>query len=254
MKNYVVESNYMKILKSATKGTQVKYEKDGYWYKINKNGNEGLAEYLVSLLLVCSTLKQTEYVAYEYCRINNKMGCRSKSFNENGYEFVSFHLLYMLITGKENLSDYLYTFDEPKDRLQYLLEIAETFHVPNIMNYMKKILYLDMLIANHDRHMSNIGILLNSNGEAKTAPIFDNGLSLGTDGISTVTSCTISGSFEQQILAFGYPIESPFLVDYDLFYEKTKDISCKELEFLLDNMKKYEDIFRIGEHKVCSNS
>lgn len=244
MKNYIVESNYMRILKSATKGTQVKYEKEGYWYKINKNGNEGLAEYLVSVLLSCSNLNQTEYVAYEYCKINHRLGCRSKSFSENGYEFISFHSLYMLITGKENLSDYLYTFHEPKERLQYLLEIAKAFHVTDIADYLKKILYLDMLIANHDRHMSNIGILLNSHGEARNAPIFDNGLSLGTDGISTATSCTISGSFEQKILAFGYPIESPFLIDYDLFHEKTKNISCNELTFLLSNMTKYEDIFR----------
>ena len=51
--------------RQSSKGNQLKFERDGIWYKTDYLGYEGLAEYVVSKLLGYSTLKPSEYVDYE---------------------------------------------------------------------------------------------------------------------------------------------------------------------------------------------
>ena len=48
----------------SSKGNQLKWKKDGYWYKADYTGYEGLAEYMVSYLLNFSSLERREYVLY----------------------------------------------------------------------------------------------------------------------------------------------------------------------------------------------
>ena len=124
MRNYKLNEKYRIYSKSVSKGTQVKYRKDEYYYKVNKNGNEGFTEYLVSRLLVNSTLNPLTYTRYEYCKINDVLGCRSKSFMSDSEEFVSISRIYQKQTGYNNLSDYLYTFENAQERLNYILQLV----------------------------------------------------------------------------------------------------------------------------------
>ena len=71
------------------------------------------------------------------------------------------------------------------------------------------------------------------------APIFDNGLSLGVG--SGNSARTISGSFEQQVVACGYPIVSTFKIDYDAVYKNAE--LCSSL-VLCENLEKYKSIFK----------
>ena len=68
------------IQEGTSEGTQVKYKKDGYWYKKDNRGNEGRAEYLVSKFMQFTTLQENEFISYEEGTINGKLGCRSKIF------------------------------------------------------------------------------------------------------------------------------------------------------------------------------
>ena len=43
-----ISSDYLMRETGTSEGTQVKYYKDDYWYKLDNRGNEGLVEYLVS--------------------------------------------------------------------------------------------------------------------------------------------------------------------------------------------------------------
>ena len=48
--------------RQSSKGNQLKFEREGIWYKADYLGYEGLAEYVVSKLLAHSSLKEDEYV------------------------------------------------------------------------------------------------------------------------------------------------------------------------------------------------
>lgn len=66
------EQNERRNDRQSSKGNQLKWEKDGIWYKADYTGYEGLAEYIVSHLLQKSTLKQQEFVLYDLEEIRYK--------------------------------------------------------------------------------------------------------------------------------------------------------------------------------------
>ena len=76
------------MVQGSSKGTQPKYYEDGYWYKVNNVGYEGLAERLASMLHSHSNIKN--FVEYEQCMINGRPGCRSKNFVQENESFISF--------------------------------------------------------------------------------------------------------------------------------------------------------------------
>lgn len=246
MRDYILEDKDRITFNSTTKGTQDKYYKDGYWYKVDKNGREGLVEYLVSLTLWNSTLDESKYVKYEMCTINGKSGCRSSSFLKEDESLVTFNNLFSMLTGKEDLSNKLYAFREPKDRLMLIKSLSSTVGLKT-EEYLKVILYLDLLILNPDRHMHNIAIIKTKDGYRESL-IFDNGMSLCTSDSPSV-GATISGSFEQQVIVFGYPLESPFKIYYEELLVSLKSVEerngkCKEIDTLRNQLKLYENIFK----------
>lgn len=255
MNEYNLDEKYRFYSRSVTKGTQKKYKKDDFYYKLNKLGNEGFTEYLVSRLLKHSTLPDYAFVDYEYCKINGSLGCRSKSFlSTPNEEFISINSLYYRLTGKDNLSDYLAFLGNAKDRLNYILSIVEAFGFSKKMyyEYLNILVQLDLLIRNNDRHVHNYGLIYNSViNRFRIPPIFDNGLSLNTDNSNNTTSCTISGSFIDQVTTFSFPIEPCFKLDYAKISKDFKRIENlygqhKEIDFLRNNLAEYENIFSIN--------
>ena len=101
MRDYQISEEFRKLTAPSSKGTQEKYYKDGYWYKVNNYG-EALAEELSTKILSCSNVDN--YVEYERCMINGKPGCRSKDFLKRGEAFITFQRLYQSYMGG-NLSD-----------------------------------------------------------------------------------------------------------------------------------------------------
>lgn len=250
MNKYSIDEKYRYESKTVTKGTQEKYRKDNYYYKINKAGNEGYVEYLVSTVLRHSTLKADMYVLYEYCTINGAIGCRSKNFLEKDEQFLTISTLHERVTGKTNLSDELMLFRTAGERLNYILKIVEDIGISADLyrEYMKIMLQLDWLIMNTDRHVHNYGVIYNNaTGEFRTAPIFDNGLSLNTNRNSSNVPCTISGSYEDQIVAFGYPITPAFKIDYKALSKDLNRIeelygNQRELDILREQLEKCKNV------------
>ena len=81
------------------------------------------------------------------------------------------------------------------------------------------------------------------------APVFDNGRSLCTDHSNFTASCTLSGSFEEQVTAFGYSVKTCFSIDYDGLYDELESVEKRygagiEIITLRNRLKEYEDIFR----------
>lgn len=105
----------MKDLRNTTETLKIAYKEqestfitqNGYWYKQNRVGYEGTAEYLSSLVLSCSNVN--EFVIYEQCKINGRAECRSKNFlqSETSYIIIVSALLLMRHTGNTKMRLYL---------------------------------------------------------------------------------------------------------------------------------------------------
>ena len=240
-------------------GTQTKFYKDGFWYKIDTLGCEGLAEELSSVLLSCSNIK--EYVSYTRCEINDKKGCKSYSFLEDGDHFISIQKLYKNYTGKD-ISDKIREFNNCIDRYNYILDFVKKNTNLDITEYLQNTFALDLLILNPDRHFGNLGIILTKNNEFKIAPIFDNGQGLfqnfqitppylsDEEKIENLSAATISGSFEEQVRVAGNSLK----INYKQLFNKLSNYPESIAKRCLYNqLKQYEKIFSIDYNQKEHN-
>ena len=67
-------------LNHTSKGNQLKWKCDGYWYKADHMGYEGLAETIVSAMLEKSTIKYP-FVVYEYSQIKFTVAVKALIFS-----------------------------------------------------------------------------------------------------------------------------------------------------------------------------
>lgn len=91
------EDNVKLFDRHSSKGNQLKWERDGIWYKADYTGYEGLAEYVVSQLLKKSTLGKEEFVVYGLEQIKYKRqifnGAKSNNFLLHLNRFFSCYFL-----------------------------------------------------------------------------------------------------------------------------------------------------------------
>lgn len=211
--NYVLSDKYQVSTGKASKGCQIKYFRNGYWYKIDGINQEGLNEHVVSLLLKCSSVKN--YVYYERCTVNQKHACRSYSFTNDREEFRSLSNIIKSVYGA-NAENTLGSIQSITGRYNFIVKAVweYTGGTVDFRKPLQEIFYLDMLVLNRDRHLNNLGVIYNASDEMyRPAPIFDNGLSLmaGCQGdvfeygideaIRKQSARTISGSFINQCMA-----------------------------------------------------
>ena len=150
----------------------------GCWYKEDLRGGEALAEVLVSTFLrSCNYMTSKDFVLYnfKYSKPNSidLTTCVSPNFLQKGEQFISFKdLLTMTSFSEVNLVD----FDSKLDFIDSVFQqtVGQSFR-----EEMLRLLTLDVMFRNTDRHLSNFGIILAPNGSIRFAPIFDNGLALG---------------------------------------------------------------------------
>ena len=210
----ILDEEYIIKDEGTSEGTQIKYRKDGYWYKLDNRGNEGLCEYLASKFLTFTSLSDDEYVLYEQGMINNTHGCRSEDFiKDTGRELVTLYRLYKNETGLD-LAQKLAGFDEMSDRIEHVLNFVKNTCGIDITDYLSKIFTLDYIILNEDRHVNNLALLYDDD-RFYPAPIFDNGFSLLTanqsinrkapinENVRRVVARPFSGSFEKTYEYFG---------------------------------------------------
>ena len=215
-----IDEKYIVAQEGTSEGSQVKYRKDDYWYKLDRDGREGLAEYLCSRLLTFSDLEKDEYIIYEQGTINGKPGCRSKNYLSKDEEFITFYRLYFNEYGK-NLGNVLANMDRMEDRIEYTCSFMKEYTGLDVRDYLAKIFTLDRIILNEDRHVNNLAVIYDDNG-FRVAPIFDNGRSLLTanrsvkqhfgieENVKRVVAKPFSGSQNAMFKYFG----EGFKLDY----------------------------------------
>lgn len=168
----------------SSKGNQLKWEQDGWWYKADAFGYESLAEVMVSRLLSISNL--TETVSYEPVIIRYRekeyRGCRSRNFKEVGEELITLERLSRNYTSF-GLAKQLAQIADVKKRIQYTEELVRNVTgINGFGEYLTKLMEIDAFFLNEDRHTNNIALLYDRRQkEYRLCPFFDMGLSLFSD-------------------------------------------------------------------------
>lgn len=168
----------------SSKGNQLKWKQDNYWYKADHMGYEGLAEIIISKLLRFSNV--TDYLEYEPAQIQYKgkvyNGCRSRNFLQEGEELITVDRLYRQYTGK-SLTAELSHIPSVKDRIAYfVVTVKDITRIKEFGQYITMTLEMDSFFLNEDRHTNNIAVIYNPVTKAyRESPYFDNGLALFSD-------------------------------------------------------------------------
>lgn len=172
---------------STVKGNQEKqYLADGTWLKQDYFPQESISEVLISQFLEASG--EDNFVRYWLGDLPNQSYSYSFTNNELGYlSFVK--MLELLGVDLDKWLARRYYKATITERFQLVKDVYMRFGVSEeAFDYeMSRMLKLDFLMMNIDRHLKNFGVLVNYDTKGvMIAPIFDNGLSLGV-GIDNVS-------------------------------------------------------------------
>lgn len=248
IKEYNIEEIYRRQIGHGSLGMTNKFFKDNYWYKQNNKGYEGKSEYLVTKILDNSDIGN--YASYEECIINGVPGCRSKNFLNEGESLITLSRLYNLTYGGD-LKNKINSYVLLSDRIEYVMDFVNEFTGLDIHNYLGKVLKIDMLTYDVDRHFNNLAII-KTNGGYKEAPLFDYGASyfsmqhVFTDNMSLaekikkMTPQPFSVSFEEQAMYFQ---DVEISLDYDGITRAIKNESSELQEIILFNLDRYKFMF-----------
>lgn len=168
----------------SSKGNQLKWEQDGWWYKADAFGFESLAEVVVSRLLAKSNILETAYYEPVVIRYRGKdyRGCRSRNFKGEKEELIPLERIARSCTGF-GLAKQLAHIADIKERVRYAEELVRNVTgLESFGSYLSKMLEIDAFFLNEDRHTNNIALLYNiETKEYRLCPFFDMGLSLFSD-------------------------------------------------------------------------
>lgn len=200
---------------SSSKGNQIKWKHRDMYVKLDLLGYEGISEVLSSYLLEFSNLGQGEYVSYYQCRVVEDgkdlgLGCYS-------YDFVG---RLTEVSAGNILDDCMLPYSIGYDDF-----ISEVWSVVgfNPKRYVDKVLAVDSIIRNDDRHFNNICFLYDGS-RYFPAPIFDFGGGCMSDLISYPERVSFSDNYKS---IYAKPFSSDFksnfkgnellVIDYDSF-------------------------------------
>ena len=252
--------------RQSSKGNQLKWKNAGNWYKADYAGYEGLAEYMVSHLLERSTLQRDEYVVYEPEQIKYKdsiyNGVKSADFVQEGWQIITLERLFKSFSG-ESLTRVIYRINEPKERLRFIVNQVERITgLKDFGIYMNKLLTIDALFLNEDRHMHNIAVLMNGEGAFRYCPIFDQGAGLLSDTsmdyplqgdavayIKTVQAKSFCKDFDEQLDAS----EALYGRHLEFFFSKAevKELLDKAEIYPEDVRKRVEEVILLQRKKYA---
>ncbi len=171
--------------RQSSKGNQLKWENAGVWYKADYTGYEGLSEYIISHLLLKSTLSKQEFVLYDIEEIRYReqryTGAKSENFLREGWQLITLERLFKNMFGK-SLYQSIFAIQGEEERYRFLVsQIERITGLRDFGTYLNKLFTIDAFFLNEDRHMHNIAVLMNGEGEFAYCPIFDNGAALLAD-------------------------------------------------------------------------
>lgn len=264
------EKELRTVAYQSSRGNQLKWESDGIWYKADYTGYEGLAEYVVSGLLKYSNLNEEDYILYETEEIRYKKatyrGCRSRNFLPRGWNLITLERLFQNLYG-QSLYMSIFRIQGTEARARFLAEQVEQMTgLKDFGSYLSRVLTIDALFLNEDRHMHNIAVLNDGFGNYHYCPVFDNGCALLSDTqmeypmgeniidlIPQARSKTLDSDFVKQLeavenlygqsLKFSYNIRDiEVLLENEPYYPV--DVKKRVRDILVQQRRTYQYMFR----------
>ena len=146
----------------SSKGNQPKWFVDEKWYKADHMGYEGLAEVLVSRLLLLSNAK--DFISYEPVQITydgkTASGSTSPNFLKQDEILIPFERLHRSFRGR-GLAQTIAQM-ETAEKVRYTVELIECVTgLQDVGQYLTMILELDSFFLNEDRHTNNLSVIRN---------------------------------------------------------------------------------------------
>ena len=190
------------LFSSSIGGVQDKYIEDGFLYKIDRDGYESIAEAVVSEL--CRHIvNMGEFVDYE---LTEKKGvCRCKLLAD---DIVTFYDILKAVHKLKN-----FELENPRDRLILIEKALGDFTGRDYHDFIRKVIFLDYIILNEDRHLGNFHIL-KRNGIYDKGIIIDNRLSL----LSNISTYDVNRPVRYYIISIrSKPFSTNRNVQVDLF-------------------------------------
>ncbi|MCD8104099.1 MAG: hypothetical protein LUF35_03625 [Lachnospiraceae bacterium] len=217
----------------SSKGNQLKWFQDGWWYKADGFGFESLAETVVSTLLEHSALRESykyDFVRYEPVMIRYKgqdyRGCRSRNFKGKTEELVPLERLSRIYTGF-SLAEELARIADMKQRIVYTEKLVRNVTgMADFGVYLTRMLEIDAFFLNEDRHTNNIAVLYDTETKKwRLCPFFDMGLSLFSD---TREDYPLEKSFAE---CREHVLAKPFSSDFDEQLDAASELYGTFLKF-----------------------
>ena len=264
------EKDTMKNARQSSKGNQLKWRFRKNWYKADYTGYEGLAEYAVSCLLKESSLQPEEFIVYQteeiLYRKQRFRGCASRDFLPEGWQLITLERLFYNFYG-ESLYRNIFRIEGVTERAEFLVDqVVRMTGLKKFGEYLTKLLTIDALFLNEDRHTHNIAVLLDQEGTYHYCPVFFFFLALlsdtsmdyptGTDIIDLIPQVrakTLSSDFGEQLEAvenlYGRPLKFSFdgrLISEMLEREQVypDEIKKRVRDILLQQKRSYGYLFR----------
>lgn len=240
------EQNIRTNDRQSSKGNQLKWENAGVWYKADYTGYEGLSEYVISHLLRKSTLSAEEYVIYNPEQIKYKTsvynGVKSADFIKDDWQIITLERLFKNFFD-ESLYRAVFRIADSEERLRFLVnQIERITGLTGFGKYMNKLLTIDALFLNEDRHMNNIAVLMNGEGKFAYCPIFDQGAGLLSDTTMDypLTGDTLCFMKEAQAKTFCDSFDEQLDISEKLYKGNLKfSFTKKDVKELIDSAKIY---------------
>jgi len=256
-------------LVQSSKGNQMKWYFDDYWYKADYTGYEGFVEYVISNLIKLSDIDDNKIVIYDTEEIdyneNIFKGCKSKNFLPNGWQLITLERLFSNFHG-ESLHKNIYSIKSYENRAKFIVE--QTIRITNLRDsgvYLSILLTVDAFFLNEDRNTHNIAVIFDEKGMYHYCPIFDNGAGLLSDTtmdyplskdiytlIKRVKSKTFIDNFDEQLdvieKVYGRHIRFNFTkTDVDNIIDRntqySSEVKNRVKEIIYYQMHKYQYLF-----------
>lgn len=272
----LLESELKTFKGHSSKGNQLKWLRDDIWYKTDYTGYEGLSEYIVSVLLAKSNLRDNDFVLYDTENIKYKhsffTGAKSADFMKEGDQLITLSRLYNTRYNRDFTKDVWHIHDI-KDRLSFLVDqVIRMTNLKDFGIYLCKMLTVDALFLNEDRHLHNVAVLMKPDGSFDYCPLFDHGASLLADTtmdyplgvdiyelIPEVKAKTVCTSFDDALDAaealYGQHLNFDFskadvhkLLSEEAFY--SQDIKLRVEQVINEQMRKYKYLFNEGTYQM----
>ena len=215
---------------ASSLGNQIKWKHGNKFIKLNMLGYEDIAEVLVSHLLSFTNLREDEYVKYYSCRVYENGVCLGNGCYS--YDFVGDYIEVTIANILDNnLIPYYISYEDLRMSLFDIIGF-------DCKGYIDKILSIDSITRNEDRHFRNISFLYKK-GKFKPAPIFDNGDSC----LSDTFSHPLNASFNENIKnCYAKPFKSryienlinniPLVINYNGFINSVNFIDERSIRAL----------------------